>query len=185
MNEAHNSAPVRINEARLKQLSNSMQTDEWEILRDNRDEISEFLRLGRKWGFFALAPKTSEKAGREVLMFAHMPESNLAALIGGGDAESLAALERTIDEGLAEDPKYVAALLISRINPLYERESAEHGTVALTVGDSLEMLQREMESARFLRWVNVPAPVHAVPKWFHVVERYGMGPADLETILGR
>jgi hypothetical protein len=166
----------------MKQLDASMQPNELDILRDSRQEVSEFLRLGRKWGFFELAEKTSAKAGREVLANAHMPESNLAALIGGRNAMSIAAIEKMVDEGLGRDPKYVASLLISRINDLYRHESAEHGTVALTSGSAAEKLTREQDPGNYLRWVNTPAPVHAVPAWFHIIDKYCMGPADLEMI---
>ena len=178
-------APAPRNEARLRQLDASMQPAELEMLRTSRQEVSEFLRLGRKWGFFALAPKTSEKAGREVLANAHMPESNLAALIGGRDPTSLAAIEKMADEGLAKDPKYVASLLISRIKDLYRKESAEHGTVALDGGDAAEMLAKEQDPSLYLRWVHTPAPIHAVPAWFQVMKKYGMGPADLEMLYAR
>lgn len=182
MNRPPELSPATHNEARMKQLDASMEHDELTILQTNRHEVSEFLRLGRKWGFFALAPKTSESAGREVLMNNFMPESNLAALIGGRDQMSLASIEGTIDVGLAEDPKYAASFFISRINGLQNRESEQYGTVALDAGDALKMLVKEADPTQFLRWVNVPAPEHAVPDWFHVIEKYGMGPEDLDMI---
>ncbi len=177
--------PAPRNEARLRQLDASMQRDELDLLRTSRQEVSDYLRLGRKWGFFALAPKTSERAGREVLANAHMPESNLAALIGDRNPASLAAIEKMADEGLAKDPKFVAGLLISRIKDLYRKESALHGTVALDGGDAAEMLAKEQDPANYLRWVHTPAPVHAVPAWFQVVKKYGMGPEDLNMIYER
>ena len=88
-------------------------------------------------------------------------------------------------EGLSHDPKYVAGLLISRIKDLYKKESAEHGTVALDGGDAAAMLAKEQNPAQYLRWVHTPAPIHAVPAWFQVVKKYGMGPVDLDMIYGR
>ncbi len=170
------------NGARLRQLNSSMQQDDVDILRTSRNEVSEFLRLGRKWGFFRLSEEDSKSSGREVLMNAHMPESNLAVLIGGRDPSSLAALEKTIDDGLAEDPKYLARFLISRIDGLYAKEVKEHGGTALNAGNAASRLASEEKPEMYLRWVNVPAPENSVPTWFHVIERYNMGPADLDMI---
>ncbi|MDA0376268.1 MAG: hypothetical protein O3A80_03090 [bacterium] len=169
----------------MKQLDASMQPNELDILRDSRQEVAEFLRLGRKWGFFTLAEKTSEKAGREILSNAYMPESNLATLIKGRDPSSLAAIEKMVDEGLKENQKYLAHLLILRIEDMYKKESKDHGTVALNAGDAEKMLENEQDPANYLRWVNVPAPTHAVPDWFQVIEKNGMGPADLDMIYAR
>lgn len=175
--------PALRNSERLVQLGEQLNPGELDTLQKHQREVSDFIRLGRKWGFFAVTKEESEKAGREILTFAHMPESNLAVLIGQRDPESLAVLEKMIDEGLADDPKYLARLLISRIDGLYQKESEEHGTVALTAGDSAEQLDQEQDALKFLRWVNTPAPMHATPEWFRVMKSHRMGPKDLEMLL--
>ena len=174
--------PAAQNEARLAQLRKTLQPQILELLQSSRQDVSEFLRLGRKWGFFALDQQTSGEAGREVLMNAHMPESNLAALIGGRDPQSLSVLESTIDEGLVQDPKYLAKLLISRIDGLYQKEARDHGTVALTAGDAAKILEGETQAEKFLGCVDTPAPIHAVPEWFAVMKNLRLGPQDLEMI---
>lgn len=175
-------APASPNNARLQQLESTMQRADWETLRDHRDEVMEFVRLGRKWGFFSIAEQTSAKAGRDVLANAYMPESNLAALMADRNPASMEVLERTIDDGLANDPKYLARFLVSRIDALYAKESKEHGTVALTAGDAPTMLEQESQPEQFLRWVNRPAPVHAVSDWFTVIKKNGLSPADVDAV---
>jgi|TARA_Y100000310_G_scaffold332539_1_gene408327 hypothetical protein len=159
---------------RLQQLEQKLQADDVRILLDKRDRIAEYLRLGRKWQFFALDKKASDEAGREIMRNVFMPESGLAVMIESNNG----ALENRVDLALKNDPKMLTRMLLDQVDTL----NTDRETAYVDTRFSRDQLDTNFDENDPVGCVNVKPPTASWPSWFAVIRQHEISPADIEAI---
>jgi hypothetical protein len=162
------------NAGRLQQLEQQLQADDVRILLDARNKVEEYLRLGRKWQFFALHEQASDEACREVMRNVFMPESGLAVMIASNNS----ALEGRVDVALKNNPKMLAIMLLDQVDALTADRDPEHWGTKF----AREQLDTNFDDTDPFDCVNVKPPITSWPSWFAVIRQHELSPADIESI---
>lgn len=160
--------------SRLDQLEHRLTANDVRVLIEGKARIQEFIRLGRKWKFFAIDADTSKKAGRDVMRNLFMPESGMAVML----EKEHPGFENRIDMALRNDPQMLATMLLDQVDTLQAGSKTSHVDTRF----SREQLQSRFSEEDPVACVNVKPPIETWPEWFALIKRYELSPNDLEAI---
>ncbi len=160
--------------SRLDQLEHRLNANDVHVLIEGKTRVQEFIRLGRKWKFFAVDADTSKKAGRDVMRNLFMPESGLAVMLEKEEP----GFENRMDMALRNDTQTLATMLLDQVDTLQEGSKTSHVDTRF----SREQLQSRFSEEDPVACVNVKPPIETWPEWFALIKRYELSPHDLEAI---